>query len=73
MVKNVSSVGVNYNANTYYTGYIYRAKISQGTEIVRDFVPCLDTDGKPCMRDVINGVDYYNQGTGADFEYELYG
>lgn len=70
--KNIWLFGVNYNANTYYTGHVYRAKISQGTEIVRDFVPCLNPDGKPCMYDVINGVEYYNQGTGADFEYELY-
>ena len=71
--KNIWLFGVNYNANTYYTGYVYRAKISQGTEIVRDFVPCLNPDGKPCMYDIINGVEYHNQGTGADFEYELYG
>lgn len=63
--------GVDYNANTYYTGCIYRAKISQGTEIIRDFIPCLNPDDKPCMYDVINGVEYHNQGTGDDFTYEL--
>lgn len=57
---------------TTFNGVIYRVKISEGTEIVRDFIPCLDANGKPCMRDVINGVDYYNQGTGADFDYEIY-
>lgn len=55
-----------------FKGYIYRAKISEGEEIVMDFVPCLNPDGKPCMYDVINGVEYHNQGTGADFDYELY-
>ena len=54
-----------------WNGRIYRVKISEGTEIVRDFIPCLDPDGKPCMRDIINGVDYYNQGTDDDFTYEL--
>ena len=63
----------HYYSNYFkFTGAIYRVKISQGTEIVRDFIPCLDTSGKPCMRDVINGVDYYNQGTEADFDYEIY-
>lgn len=59
-------------ATRLWKGRIYRAKISEGSEIVRDYVPCLDPDGKPCMRDVINGVDYYNQGTGDDFTYEIY-
>ena len=53
-------------------GRVYRCKISEGTEIIRDYIPCLDPDGKPCMRDIINGVDYYNQGTGEDFLYKIY-
>lgn len=53
-------------------GRIYRCKISEGTEIIRDYIPCLDPDGKPCMRDIINGVDYHNQGTGEDFLYKIY-
>ena len=69
--KTIWMFGVNYNANTYYTGCIYRAKMSQGTEIIRDFIPCLNPDGKPCMYDVINGVEYHNQGAGEDFEYEI--
>ena len=60
------------NGFSSWVGRIYRAKISQGTEIIRDFIPCLNPDGKPCMYDIINDVEYHNQGTGADFEYELY-
>lgn len=56
----------------YFVGYIYRAKISENENIIRDFIPCLNPDGKPCMYDIINGVEYHNQGTGADFEYEIY-
>jgi hypothetical protein len=55
-----------------WKGRVYRAKISEGTEIIRDFVPCLNPSGKPCMYDIINGTEYINQGTGADFAYELY-
>jgi hypothetical protein len=69
--KNIRLFGVEFNDNTYYIGHVYRAKISQGTEIIRDFIPCLNPDGKPCMYDVINGVEYHNQGTGDDFTYEL--
>ena len=57
-----------------FNGRIYRAKISEGSEIVRDFVPALDErKSKPCMYDLINNVAYYNDGTGEflhnkDFE-----
>lgn len=52
-----------------FVGRIYRAKITQGRELVRDLVPCLDTNKKPCMYDIVTGASYYNSGTGADFEY----
>lgn len=51
-------------------GKIYRAQITEGEELIRDFVPCLDAEGVPCMRDLVNGVDYYNAGSGQ-FTYEL--
>lgn len=57
----------NYDgAATIYSTYrIYRAKISEGTEIVRDFVPAWDNKKqKPCMYDLINAVPYYNDGEG---------
>lgn len=62
----------NGTTQNYWKGRIYRVKISEGTEIVRDFVPCLNPSGKPCMYDIINGVEYINQGTVEDFSYELY-
>ena len=58
----------------HWKGRIYRAKISEGSEIVRDFVPAYDTRKlKPCMYDLINNVAYYNDGEGEfltnrDFE-----
>lgn len=65
----------NYDGKYVGSGYrIYRAKISEGSEIVRDFVPAYDTKkSKPCMYDLINNVAYYNDGTGEflhnrDFE-----
>ena len=68
--------GVNQaNVHSYkFKGRIYRAKISEGSEIVRDFVPAWDERKlKPCMYDLINNVAYYNDGSGEflhnrDFE-----
>lgn len=59
--------GINNNgvlSTTPHIGKIYRAKISQGTEIVRDFVPTLDENGIPCMFDLVEGIPYYNVGSG---------
>lgn len=49
----------------YHDGTISRFKISEGTEIVRDFIPCLDPDGWPCMYELMEGKAYYNQGTSS--------
>lgn len=66
----------SYNVNgsfltTYgaWTGRIYRAQITQGNTLIRDYIPCLDADGRPCMWDSINGVSYYNQSGGIEFTY----
>lgn len=64
----------NYSSQGCWVGRIYRAKISEGSEIVRDFVPALDErKSKPCMYDLINNAVYYNDGEGEfltnrDFE-----
>ena len=59
-----------------HIGKIYRAKISQGTEIVRDFVPCLDINGRPCMYDIlgtgtIEENTYYNESDESEFFFAL--
>lgn len=56
-----------------WNGRIYRAKISEGDQIIRDFIPALDPDGKPCMYEMIEGKTYYNAATsGDDFLYKVY-
>ena len=52
---------------TYYKGPIYRCQYSDGTNSV-DVIPVLDWNMNPCMYDKINGVFYYNQGSGT-FQY----
>lgn len=50
------------------TNRIYYCKIWQGDSLVRDLIPVLDWDMKPCMYDKVSGQLFYNQGTGA-FNY----
>ena len=47
---------------------IYYAQITEGTNIVRNFIPCLDPNNTPCMYDTVTAQAYYNIGTG-DFSY----
>ena len=71
----------NYSSEGGWNGRIYRAKITQGTELIKDFVPAFDQiKQKPCMYDIINNIAYYNDGEGeflynTDFEgtYEGFG
>ena len=55
--KNVSGSGLN--------GKVYSCKIYHQDSLVRDFQPCLDADGKPCMYDFVSRKPFYNVGTGS--------
>lgn len=44
-------------------------KILDNGVLVRDFIPCLDLLGKPCLYDLVGQKTYYNLGSGADFTY----
>ena len=52
-----------------FGGRIFRAKITQGDYLVHDFVPCLDSDNRPCMYDLVTQEPYYNQSGGEEFAY----
>ena len=56
---------------TYWRGCIYRAKISEGEDIVRDYIPCLDNNGIPCMYEIIEGKPYYTESTKYEFRYGM--
>ena len=43
---------------------IYRCKMYIDDLLVRDFIPCLDNNNRPCMYDTVSKKAYYNQGTG---------
>lgn len=51
--------------NNGFQGRIYSCKHYSGDELIQDFVPCLDTEGVPCMYDLISKTAFYNQGTGS--------
>lgn len=50
---------------TYFQGRIYGCKHYSGDELIQDFVPCLDTEGVPCMFDLVSQKSFYNKGTGS--------
>ena len=59
-----------YNYDQKATIKLYGCKIYQNGELVRDFIPVLDTNEVPCLFDKISSAYFYNQGTGT-FTYEL--
>lgn len=52
-------------AGDYFYGRIYSCKHYNGNELIQDFVPCLDADGKPCMFDLVSQKPFYNKGSGS--------
>lgn len=48
----------------YSTCRIYYAKISKGTELIRDFIPMVK-DGAPCLFDNVGGLYYFGTGPGS--------
>ena len=47
-----------------FIGKVYYSQLWDDGKLVRDFVPCLDPDGVPCLYDLVQGKPYYNAGSG---------
>lgn len=65
--------GVNMGG-TAASGYYVRIRrciITEDQETIRDFIPCLDTDGVPCMYDLIGKMPYYDK-NGRSYVYEVF-
>ena len=65
--------GTSYDGTAHslpWNGRIYRAQITEGENIVMDFIPCLNVDGIPCMYDIIEGKEYTNEIT-TPFLYKI--
>lgn len=48
----------------------YYARLYDNDVLVRNFIPALDKNGKPCMYDLVSKKPFYNQGA-DEFLYEL--
>lgn len=62
--------GDAYDSSTvkeFSSSKVYSLKMWQSGKLVRDFIPVLDANNKPCMYDKVNDKYYYNSGTG-DFK-----
>jgi hypothetical protein len=57
-------------AITKSTGRVYRFQITEDDTLIKDYVPCLDNEGVPCLYELINGETLYNAGSGQ-FTYQL--
>lgn len=58
-------IGATRAASVYYgSAYFRNFKIYQADVLVRDFLPCLNPDGKPGMYDLVEGKFYGNDGSG---------
>lgn len=44
---------------------LYSCAMYDGGVKIRDFKPCLDADGVPCLYDLISKTAFYNQGAGS--------
>lgn len=44
---------------------LYSCQIYDNGTLIRDYVPCVDSDGVACMYDLVEQKPYYNAGTGT--------
>ena len=58
------------NAMYKLIGKISMFKLFNGERLLVYFVPALDSDGRPCMFDIVSKSPFYNIGTG-EFTYEI--
>lgn len=50
---------------------IYSYEIYENDILIRNFIPCLDENDRPCMYDTVSEQPFYNQGSGEEFLYKL--
>lgn len=48
---------------------IYYCKIFDGAQLIRNYIPMLDENSRPCLYDKVEDKFYYNEGSG-EFLYE---
>ena len=58
-------VGWSPYVNYYMSVRVYGCEIYDGENLVRNFVPCTDDQGVPCLYDFVTKMPFYNKGTGS--------
>ena len=68
--RNIYLFKFNYSGASVPTSLsrIYKFVITKGSDVVANFIPCLDDQGVPCLYDIVGKEAYYNAGTGQ-FKY----
>ena len=56
-------------ANNPMFGKVYYLKIYEEGRIIRDYIPVIDSSGRPCLYDKVEDKFYYNEGS-REFLYE---
>ena len=44
---------------------LYRFRIYEGSALVMELLPAVDSNNVVCLRDTVSGNYFYNQGTGV--------
>ena len=55
---------VNSDLNNASYNRLYETKVYNSDILIGNFIPCLDSNNRPCMYDTVSGQTFYNQGTG---------
>ena len=72
-LNTVTMFGAYYNTLGLSSARIYNLSIyTDGNEITRNYIPCLDRNGTPCMYDTVSKQTFYNEGTGQ-FQFAVGG
>lgn len=48
-----------------FEGSFYNFQIYEAGQLVLDWIPFVDADGKPCFKDTVTGTNHYHLGTGT--------
>lgn len=66
----IGAYGGDPNNSSYKSKFrIYYYKIFDGNKLVRNYIPVIDSSGRPCLYDKVEDKFYYNEGSG-EFLYE---
>ena len=57
-------VGWSDNPDNWCKEKVYFTKIYDSNNLVRDYIPVIDSSSRPCLFDKVENKCYYNQGTG---------